>query len=168
MKLTSLFTFFLIALWGTACVSVNTGKTSKVKVYSEDLANYLPPEPVDTVFSQQEGGELATIDTTLDIRQRLDSALYKVDNYTASRTRYIEGLSIQLYAGTDRSEAKEAQMKVYRYFPDESPKIIFDQPNYKVRMGSFYTQLEAYPLFRTVQKRFPKAILVPTRIPVSE
>lgn len=167
MKKASLFTILLLSVWGMACVTVQKGKTSKDDLYSEDLTNYLPSEPVDTLVDESEGREVALVDSTLDIQQRLDSALYIVDNYINGRTKYIEGLSIQLYAGSDRSEAREAQMKAYRYFPEASPRIIFDQPNYKVRMGSFYTQLEAYALYRSVQERFPKAILVPTRIPIT-
>ena len=159
---------FITMLTGMACTSLNTSKSPKEKSYSEDVTSYLPSDVSDTLTTAGDVQEQITAaDSTLDITPRLDSALFVVDSFNNENKTFIEGLSLQLYAGNDRSEAKEIQMKAFRYFPESNPKIIFDQPNYKVRMGSFYTQLEAYPIFRSVQERFPKAILVPIRIPVS-
>ena len=158
---------FVLVMAITGCVSVNSSKSTKNKMYSEDLTSYLPPDPDDTLMiSENNGADMATVDTTLEVTNRLDSVLLVVNEFNSETKNYVEGLSMQLYAGNDRSEAKEAQMKAFRYFPDSHPKIIFDQPNYKVRMGTFYTHLEAYPMYRAVQTRFPKAILVPIRIPV--
>lgn len=154
----------------SACSSLNTSKSAKKeKAYTEDLSSYLPEEPVDSSeLVHVETVEEVAIDSTLDVRNRLDTALAVVDNYNDEKTKYIEGLVIQVYAGNNRSDAKEAQMKAYRYFPDTKPHLIFDQPNYKVRLETFYTHLEAYPVFKSVQSKFPKAILIPTRIPISK
>ena len=162
--------YYLLALAAvSSCVSsLKTNKSnSDDDVYSEDLTAYLPRDTEDSVIVLAEIDETFGIDSTLIITARLDSALQLVNNYNSERTRYIEGLTIQLYSGNDRAKAKEVQMRVYRHFPDSKPKVIFDQPNYKVRMEEFYSQLEAYPVFKSVQAKFGKAILVPTRIPVS-
>lgn len=157
-----------ILLTTTACIStLNANKSKTEDVYSEDLTAYLPKEVIDSTTVTVAENEYEGIDTTLIITARLDSALLLVNNYNTEKTRYIEGLTIQLYSGNDRSKAKDVQMRVYRYFPDSKPRVIFDQPNYKVRMKEFYSQLEAYPVFKEVQSKFHKAILVPTRIPVS-
>lgn len=163
--------FFISILVATsACVTtLKSNKTKSGDEYSEDLTSYLPENPTDTssveIISENNYSE---IDTSLIITARLDSALLLVNNYNNSKIRYIEGITIQLYSGADRSKAKEVQMRAYRHFPDSKPKVIFDQPNYKVRMEKFYSQLEAYPVFKSVQTKFHKAILVPTRIPVSK
>ena len=157
-----------ILITTTACIStLNTNKSKTEGVYSEDLTSYLPKDVEDSTLIAVAENNYQEIDTSLIITARLDSALLLVNNYNNERTRYIEGLTIQLYSGNDRSKASEVQMRVYRYFPDSKPKVIFDQPNYKVRMEAFYSQLEAYPVFKEVQSKFHKAILVPTRIPVS-
>ncbi len=151
-----------------ACVTgIKSNKARSAAAYSEDLAAYLPPEPVDTTAEIATNEHTIIIDSTFFITARLDAALALVNSYNTTKTHYIEGLTIQLYSGNDRSSAKEVQLKAFRHFPDSNPKLIFDQPNYKVRMGSFYTQLEAYPVYKSVQSKFSKAILVPTRIPVS-
>ena len=157
---------FLMVL-GTACISIVKSNKASSSTYSEDLTAYLPPNPVDSTSEITRENTSVEIDTTLIITARLDSALKIVNDYNANKTTYVEGLTIQLYSGHDRSKAKEVQLRAFRYFPESKPKIIFDQPNYKVRMEYFYTQLEAYPVYKTVQSKFGKAILVPARIPVS-
>ncbi len=152
-----------------ACVStIKSNKAGSTSTYSEDISAYLPLTPIDTLVNQTAVINDRAFDTTLIITDRLDAALQLVNSYNTEKTGYIEGLTIQLYAGNDRSRAKEVQMQAYRHFPDSKPKIIFDQPNYKVRMESFYSQLEAYPVFKKVKSQFSKAILVPTRIKVNK
>ena len=166
IKSNSIFILFLLAS-NVACVStIKSNKAGSSATYTEDLTAYLPPEPVDTVITYSSIEN--RVDSTLNIATRLDSALQIVNDYNTNKTKYIEGLTIQLYSGNDRSKAKEVQLKAYRHFPDSKPKIIFDQPNYKVRMHHFYSQLEAYPEYKSVQTKFRKAILVPIRIPVSK
>ncbi|MCF6359474.1 MAG: hypothetical protein L3J29_01785 [Cyclobacteriaceae bacterium] len=159
---------FLIFTSSVACVtSLKSSKARSSSGYSEDLTSYLPADPIDSINEQEVLAEPTNIDTTLIITARLDTALQIVNAYNTNKTRYVEGLTIQLYSGSDRSKAKEVQLKAFRHFPDSKPKLIFDQPNYKVRMDHFYTPLEAYPVYKSVQSKFGKAILVPTRIPVS-
>ncbi len=157
---------FLLAS-GTACISTVKSNKASSSTYSEDLTAYLPPDPVGFTSGIAVVHTPKEIDTTLIITARLDSALKIVNDHNSNKTTYVEGLTIQLYSGQDRSAAKEVQLRAFRYFPESKPKIIFDQPNYKVRMEYFYTQLEAYPVYKSVQSKFGKAILVPTRIPVS-
>ncbi len=163
-KINYIITILLLG-FSVACISTVKSNKATLSDYSEDLTAYLPPITIDTVIEVSEAP--ITIDSTLNITARLDSTLQLVNEYNTHKTRYIEGLSIQLYSGNDRSKAKEVQLRVYRYFPESKPKIIFDQPNYKVRMEQFYTQLEAYPVYKSVQAKFGRAILVPIRIPVS-
>lgn len=170
MKRNSSILILLVVVLLASCASFNTSKSvKKDKVYSEDLTSYLPKDqaPIDSsAITVGNSENKNTVDPALEISYRLDTALAFVNNYTDETTRFIEGLVIQIYAGINRSEAKEVQLKALRYFPDSKPHLIFDQPNYKVQMEKFYTHLEAYPVFRSVQARFPKAILIPTRIPV--
>lgn len=153
--------FFLLA----SCASIKPSAGTST-AYTEDISGYLPPIPTDTTIQHPETAPatMAAASTPDPVAQQLDSVLILANNYIAANTRYIEGLTIQLYSGNDRNEAKNEQFKAIRYFPDGNPRLIFDQPNYKVRMGSFYTSLEAYPEFKKAQEKFPKAILVPTRI----
>ncbi len=166
MNINKLILLISILLATSACVT--TLKTNSNSEYSEDLTAYLPKDSIDASLNVHNENKQAATDTTLIITTRLDSALLLVNNYNNEKTTYIDGLAIQLYSGSNRTEAKKVQMRAFRHFPDSKPKVIFDQPNYKVRMEQFYSQLEAYPVFKSVQAKFSKAILVPARIKVSK
>ncbi len=168
MRVRNSILIVLVLSSSVACITgIKSNKARSVTSYSEDLSAYLPPEPADTTAEMATAGTTVAVDSTFFITARLNSALALVNSYNTNKTRYIEGLTIQLYSGGERSSAKEVQLKAFRYFPESKPKIIFDQPNYKVRMEKFYSQLEAYPVYKKVQSKFAKAILVPTQIPAS-
>ena len=162
------FFLFILTVFSSCVSTLNTNKPGSTEAYSEDLIAYLPEEKIDSTTTSVEIIKPNKLDTTLIITTRLDSALLIVNNYNDETSSYIEGLTIQLYSGNNRSKAKDVQMRAYRYYAESKPRIIFDQPNYKVRMEQFYSQLEAYPVFKDVQSNFPRAILVPARIPVSK
>ncbi len=159
------FIAFFIWAGTTGCAGLKPSATSTNGNYTEDLTAYLPPPITDTLANNPSNATTpATQPAMPGIGNKLDSVLTLANEYRVARNKTVAGLTIQLYSGLDRNEAKNQQFKAIRYFPEAQPKLIFDQPNYKVRMGSFYTSLEAYPEFKKVQEKFPKAILVPARI----
>lgn len=167
-KLNCTLALFILSI-GFGCVSTIKSNKASNSSYSEDISSYLPKDVTDSTSLTEVNNEVSnTFDSSLVITSRLDSALLVVNNYNDEKTKYIEGLTIQLYSGIDRASAKEVQLRAFRHFPESKPRIIFDQPNYKVRMETFYSQLEAYPVFKSVQSKFSKAILVPTRVSVSK
>jgi hypothetical protein len=82
--------------------------------------------------------------------------------------KYIDGFTIQVYGGNDRALAKDYQLDIIRNFPEIESKMVFEQPNYKVRIGQYYSRLEAQEFFTAVRTVFPRAILIPTRIAVED
>ena len=66
---------------------------------------------------------------------------------------------IQVFSG-DFNNAKSMELKVKSDFPDWPIKLDFDTPNYKIRVGSFKTRLEADKQLIEVRKKYPQAILL--------
>ena len=79
--------------------------------------------------------------------------LYKITN---SRVNYY---TIQVGFGS-YEEAEAIRSEVQIDFPQWTPKIIFDSPTYRVRVGSFRTKLEAERKFLEVRKKYPAALLL--------
>lgn len=160
-----------IGLVVSACATVSTKSTGGK--YSEDLSRYRPAiETVevplvveDSVMVSENIGEGNA--EAVDVNQELKATLDSLAVYKRQTVKYIDGFTIQVYGGSSRNDAREMRMKVLRYFPETSPAMIFDQPNYKVRLGQYYTRLDAQPLFIDIRKRFSTAILVPTRLPIN-
>jgi hypothetical protein len=168
--LRSYLAFAIVGLVVSACATVSTS-TSGGK-YSEDLSAYRPAtdqddEKSDTVSIVVDEAVKERAQPSLNINNQLKATLDSVAAYKRETVNYIDGFTIQVYGGDSRATAREARMDVLRYFPDTEPQMIFDQPNYKVRLGKYYTRLEAQPLFMDIRRRFPTAILVPTRIKIN-
>lgn len=165
---TTILLLAFVALFISSCVTVNTGnsKTSSNKSnYTEDLSTYRPeliaiePEAVDSILVASPA-DSAYFDVTSKLNTLLDTAAA----YSRSTVNYIDGFTIQVYGGDDRSMAKDYRFKLIRNFPETNPRTVFEQPNYKVRVGQYYTRLEAQHLYTAVKKVFRRAIIIPTRI----
>ena len=161
---------YLIALvhFSISGSTVNTGKTktgSQKNIYSEDLTAYRP-EPFTAEEQPADTLSLATLNdsTYVDVTARLNTVLDSAAIYARSTIKYIDGFTIQVYGGDDRAVAHDYRLNLIRNFPSTEPRMVFEQPNYKVRVGRYFTRLEAQNLFTEVKHVFPKAILIPARI----
>lgn len=76
----------------------------------------------------------------------------------------IQGYRIQIFFGSDRKAANDARTKFLQLFPEVEAYLVYQQPNFKVRVGDFRNQLEAQPVYRSIQKQFETIFIVPDRI----
>jgi len=76
----------------------------------------------------------------------------------------IEGFRIQIFATQDRNKAENIKKDLETVIA-ESVYIIFEAPNYKVRIGNFLDRESAEKLRQEmVKKNFPSSWIVRTRI----
>lgn len=164
--------FAIVGFVANGCGLPVATKTGSVD-YKEDLSAYLPPveasaDVEDTLVVTNQPVAEVGLDGLPTVNTTLNATLDSIAVYQQETINYIEGFAIQVYGGDSRSLAKESQMQVIRYFPDHQPRMIFDQPNYKVRIGEYYTRLDAQPDFQEIRLRFRKAILVPVRLKIAQ
>ena len=165
----TILTLAILVIFTSSCSTVMPGKTkanSKNSAYSEDLSEFRPEPilisevPVEDTTSANTVANTTYIDQTEKLNTVLDTAAV----YARSTIRYVDGFTIQVYGGDNRATAKDYRMDLIRNFPATAPRMVFEQPNYKVRVGRYYTRLEAQHMFTQVKRVFPKAILIPARI----
>ena len=76
----------------------------------------------------------------------------------------IEGFRVQVFATQDRNMADQLQRELVLKF-DEKVYIVFEAPNYKLRVGDFLDRENAERLRkRLVSSDFPSSWIVRTRI----
>ena len=154
----------ILLLLGNSCATLNPGKTSsKTNTYSEDLSAYRP-EIAEAVAIDSAEAIVIPDSLAADVSQQLNTVLDTAAVYSRSTIKYVDGFTIQVYGGDDRAKAKDYRLNLIRNFPKTDPRTVFEQPNYKVRVGSYYTRLEAQHFYADVKTVFPRAILIPTRI----
>lgn len=142
-------------------------------MYEEDLSIYRPSyemaDDMDDDYSEpvEYANTTEYVEPTNHIKAELDTVLYRIIK-SRENIQYIDGFSIQLYSGNNRDKANQVKVKTYEVLEDLRPRVSYDQPNYKVRVGEYYSRLEANTDFVTLQKHFSRAVLVPVKIKIED
>ena len=91
-------------------------------------------------------------------------SMVNIDKSLDSNLAEIEGFRVQVFATQDRNKADELQEQLTLKF-NEKNYIIFEAPNYKLRIGDFLDRDEAEKLrMKLVVNNFPSSWIVRTRI----
>lgn len=86
----------------------------------------------------------------------------------APDTVVTQGYRIQIFFGNERQEATEALEKFKTIFPELSDEgyLLYQSPNYKVRVGNFSHEEDAKPLLRRLEKEFLTVFLVKDKVEI--
>ena len=79
---------------------------------------------------------------------------------TRDSRRSMPGYRIQVLNSTDRNKVFAAKTKIYQQFPDLKPYVMYQPPNYKLRVGNFRTQAEAEDFEKQLTQLFPTGLYV--------
>jgi hypothetical protein len=79
---------------------------------------------------------------------------------TRDSRRNIPGYRIQVINSSDRKSVFAAKTKVYQQFPELKPYLMYQAPNYKLKVGNFKTQEEAEEYSKQLSKLFPAGVYV--------
>ena len=79
----------------------------------------------------------------------------------------INGYRIQIaaYSGVNsKSQAEYAKNSFNNLFPYTKAYIIYTEPYFKVRVGNYYSRLQAYRELENIKLTYPSAYIVPDKI----
>lgn len=79
----------------------------------------------------------------------------------------INGYRIQIaaYSGVNsKSQAEYAKNSFNNLFPYTRAYLIYNEPYFKVRVGNYFTRLQAYKDLETIKLTYPSAYIVPDKI----
>jgi len=79
---------------------------------------------------------------------------------TRESRRFVPGFRIQVMNSPDRAKVFAAKARVFEQFPDWKPYLLYQSPNYKLRVGNFKTQEEAQDAMKQLSKLFPSGLYV--------
>lgn len=81
-------------------------------------------------------------------------------NYQVSNNGY----RVQIYNGTNRKDAYNAQEKFANLYPEMRTYISYSEPDFKVRAGDFRTRLEAEKLMQELKGKFTSLFIIAGKI----
>src|SRR5690349_5725228 len=61
---------------------------------------------------------------------------------TREARRFVQGFRILIISTNDRTKANDAKLKVYNNFPELKAYMMYQSPNYKLKVGNFKNQKE--------------------------
>lgn len=85
----------------------------------------------------------------------------------SSAKKTCEGFRVQLLSesGNDaKKKANETKTAFLNQFSSYPAYLLFQTPNFKIRVGDFRTKLEAYHCLKEIQSAFPNAFVVKDEI----
>jgi hypothetical protein len=138
------------------------------KTYHEDLsANrpkfQVPADSIAKIVNQDTVHEVVT--PTRNVNDRVDAVLDSIDRINLTK-KFVDGYTLQVYAGQKREDAMNAKQKVMTDTPELIPNLHYIQPKFRVTIGTYYTKLEAQKDLMRVKSIFPNAILVPEKVQI--
>lgn len=155
--------FGFIALAITGCVHLAFGQKGRSN-YHEDLSVLRPRFEATTdtgkVISLR---EKAAFTPTRTVNAKVDTVMDSINRFNRTR-KFTDGFTIQVYSGQNKEEAMNTKKKLSAEVSDLNAELQYTQPKFRVRVGSYYSRLEAQKDLLRLKKVFPNAILVPEKI----
>ena len=106
-------------------------------------------------FAQSNNCGTLQVNQSGKITQQVE--LYQQQNELLKKTR---GYRVQIHFGNSRDGARDAKTKFLQAESKHTAYEIYQQPNYKIRIGDFRTRLEAYQFLKEIHGAFPNSFLV--------
>ena len=94
--------------------------------------------------------------------QRVDRLVKKHIDFNDSKEG-MDGYKIQIYFDSGNGSKSKAYGQKARFlakYPDVEADMIFQEPNYKVRVGNFRTRMEAQGFLNEIKGDFESAFIV--------
>jgi hypothetical protein len=169
MKIRSVIFLIVVAAWGCKPTQPTIGIKQDGK-YTEDLSAQRPKveESTETtaVPDKTKRDPKAYVEPTHTINKQLDVVLDSIDRINLTR-KSIEGYTIQVYSGMKREDALNVKKQLLTTLPQFESELQYLQPNYRVKLGRYFTRLEAEKDYQQVKRYFKAAILVPDKIVIN-
>lgn len=158
----------LLAAQGCLPVKKSATKGAQPGKYYEDLSQYRPSSEAkvasDTIKNSSVKRDAKKyVDPKFAVNKKLDSVLDSIDRINLNR-KFIDGFTIQVYSGLKRDEALNVKRDLTMFLPNIPADVHYNQPNFRVKAGRYFNQLEAQKAFQLIKRNFPNAIIVPDKI----
>ncbi|HEY5916316.1 MAG TPA: SPOR domain-containing protein [Chryseolinea sp.] len=172
MRSHHIFIYFIVVVWLAGCASPkSTTVSSQGQAYSEDLSIWRPkaetPANNNTTTNVPDNPKQTPyVEPKYAVNKKLDTVLDSIDRYNRSK-QFVDGFTIQIYAGLKREDALNAKKNLASSLPDLSSEVEYAQPNFRVKVGKYYTRIDAQRDYVAVKKYFPTAIVIPDKVSIN-
>jgi len=177
MIMKQVFVILSVVIAGMIIVGCATTKpaattTAPGTKYTEDLSVWRPKAepvatPTNTAGTQTDGRKpTAYVEPKYAVNKKLDNILDSIDYYNVKRN-FIDGFTIQVYSGLKREDALNAKKQIAESMPDLESDVQYSQPNFRVKVGKYFSRIDAQKDYTQIKKLFPTAIVIPDKVAIN-
>lgn len=94
---------------------------------------------------------------------RIDSLILRQQRSNLQK-QTMPGYRVQIYFGGVRQKATEIQVDFKDKHSEMPAYLVYQQPNYKVRVGDFRTRLEAQKFLKSMEGEYTTMFIVPDEV----
>jgi len=117
-----------------------------------------------SVFSQEVPSAADSTPIVVHKDPRIDQLIKKQieinEITTREARRNVKGFRLLVINTNNREEALAAKTKVYTYYPELKPYLIWQSPNFKLKVGNFKERKDAEEYRQKLNIYFPKGVYV--------
>ena len=134
-------------------------------ILNDDFSKYRPK--IDLVQNRVETvGEVIIQNEPIQSPYDLDDRLRAITDSMVARNdtiRLIDGYTILVYSGNNEIEAGRVRNRLFDIVPELETRFSYKLPTYFVKVGQFYQQIEAQPLYKKIRRYYPTSSIVPEK-----
>lgn len=116
-------------------------------------------------YSNSQGSVEVIVDPQLEELMKVRHERKKIADAKPD-TLVVQGYRVQIYFSNDRKKAYAIRDKAIRLYPEYAQEVyvVYQSPNYKVRVGNFIKESDAKSLERILSKNFENVFLVRDKV----
>ncbi len=160
----------LALVFGSSCAS-SSGKAAKASAKGktpaeakvvEDLSVYRPTYPVE---------ESAAPAVRVEPKNHVNDKVAVLMDTVASvnkNIKYAQGFRILAYNGSERQTVMNLRKSIIARVPDEKDYLTYNQPNFRLKVGDFFSRIEAQQVLNKLVDLIPNAQIVEEQININK
>lgn len=162
--------FIFLLIVATACAT-STGasrttsgvsKSGGSAVIAEDLSDYRPKYP-----AADNAAPVARTTPANHVNDRVEVLMDTVASVNKN-IKYAQGYRILAYNGSERQTVMNLRKSILNRVPEEKDYLTYQQPNFRLKVGDFFSRIEAQQVLNKIQDLIPNAQIVQEQITINK
>lgn len=137
---------------------IGSGKTERV---AEDLSQYRPK------YDVPDAAPVARVEPTRHDNAKVAILMDTVASVNKN-IKYAQGYRILAYNGSERQTVMNLRKSIISRVPDEKDYLTYQQPNFRLMVGDFFSRVEAQQVLNQLSDLIPNAQIVQDKININK
>ncbi|SIQ56122.1 sporulation protein [Pontibacter lucknowensis] len=159
------FLFIIALIVSSACKPSAEARTSSPDRTTtsarvvDDISVYRPTYPADAANAPAAARVEPTNHANAKVAVLMDSVASVNKNI-----RYAQGYRILAYNGSERQTVMDLRKAIIARVPEEKDYLTYQQPNFRLKIGDYFTRMEAQQVLNQISDLIPNAHIVQEQI----